>query len=387
MTTSPASSTGLEDVVAARSALAYIDGERGILAYRGYAIDDLVRLSFEQVAWLLWHDTIPTGDALADVRARFAAARVLPETVIDLLRKLPPATHPLAALRTAISALGALDPDVDNNDPAASGRKAVRLTAQTPLIVGAWHRIRQGLEPVPPRAEDSVAESLLRAILGDVPSPTAARAIDVALILHAEHELNASTFVARVVAATEADLHAAVVAACAALKGPKHGGANEDVLPMLDAIGAPENAERYVLEKLAWRDSLPASERQRISTRFSGFGHRVYRVDDPRAAHLRRMAETLAATDAATARRLAIAERVREVLAARRGLRVNVDFYSALVYQSLGIPLDLNTSVFAAARMAGWTAHILEQYADNRLIRPRAAYIGPELRPLPGVAA
>ena len=387
MTAPTPQKAGLEDVIAARSSITAIDGTAGILSYRGYSIDDLAALTFEQVAWLLWHDEIPTGERLAEVRAAFAAERQLPDAVLDVLRRLPPSAHPLAALRTAISALGTLDPDAGDDAPEARARKALRLTAQTPLIVGAWHRIRQGLEPVPPRAEDSVAESLLRAILGDVPSPTAARAIDVALILHAEHELNASTFVARVVAATEADLHAAVVAACAALKGPKHGGANEDVLPMLDAIGAPENAERYVLEKLAWRDSLPASERQRISTRFSGFGHRVYRVDDPRAAHLRRMAETLAATDAATARRLAIAERVREVLAARRGLRVNVDFYSALVYQSLGIPLDLNTSVFAAARMAGWTAHILEQYADNRLIRPRAAYIGPELRPLPGVAA
>jgi citrate synthase len=378
---------GLEDVVATRSALAFIDGERGILAYRGYSIDDLVRLSFEQVAWLLWHDAIPVGNELAALRARFAAERALPAPIIDILRRLPASAHPLAALRTAISALGTLDPDAGDDAPEARARKALRLTAQTPLIVGAWHRIRQGLEPVAPQPTDSIAESLLRAILGDVPSPTAARAIDVALILHAEHELNASTFVVRVVVATEADLHAAIAAACAALKGPKHGGANEDVLPMLDEIGAPENAEPYVLARLAWRDTLSATERQSIRTRFSGFGHRVYRVDDPRAAHLRRMAEALAATDPTTARRLAIAEQVREVLAARRGLRVNVDYYSTIVYQALGIPTDLNTSIFAVARMAGWTAHALEQYADNRLIRPRAAYIGPALRPLPGAAA
>jgi citrate synthase len=374
---------GLEDVIAARSSITAIDGAAGILSYRGYSIDDLATLSFEQVAWLLWHDTIPTGARLDDVRAAFAAERHLPDTVIDLLRRLPSSAHPLAVLRTAISALGSLDPDGEDGSTAANKRKALRLTAQTPLIVGAWNRIRAGKEPVAPHAEDSVAASFLRAALGDVPSGPAERAIDVALILHADHELNASTFAARVAAATETDMHAAITAACATLKGPKHGGANEDVPLMLDEIGTVANAEQFVLQKLAWRETLPPNERQSIRARFSGFGHRYYKVDDPRAAHLRRMAEEMARDDEHAARWLAIAERVRAVLAEQKGLKVNVDFYSALVYQSLGIPSDLNTSIFAVARMAGWTAHVLEQFADNRLIRPRADYVGPALRPLP----
>lgn len=384
--TGPTAKAGLEDVVACRSAICAIDGRAGLLSYRGYPIDELAALTFEQVAWLLWFDEIPTGDRLAEVRARFAAERSLPDGVITLLRGLPPSTHPLTALRTAISALGALDPDGEDGSREANERKALRLTVQAPLIVGAWNRIRAGLAPVAPHAEDSVAASLLRAALGDAPAATAERAIDVALILHADHELNASTFAARVAAATETDLHAAITAACAVLKGPKHGGANEDVLVMLEEIGSPGAADEYVRRKLAWRETLPPSERQSIRARFSGFGHRVYKVDDPRAAHLQHMAQALAEQDARTARWLATAERVRAIMAATKGLKVNVDFYSALVYQSLGIPADLNTSLFAVSRMAGWTAHALEQYADNRLIRPRAEYTGHGLRHVPAAA-
>jgi citrate synthase len=387
MTAPSTQKAGLEDVVAARSSITAIDGAAGILSYRGYTIDELASLTFEQIAWLLWHDEIPTGNALGELRARFAAERALPESIIDLLRRLPASAHPLAVLRTAISALGSLDADAEDGSTAANERKALRLTAQAPLIVGAWNRIRAGKEPVAPRAEDSIAASLLRAMLGEVPAGAAERAIDVALILHADHEFNASTFAARVTAATEADMHAAITAACATLKGPKHGGANEDVPLMLDEIATVENAEQFVLRKLAWRETLPANERQGIRARFSGFGHRVYKVDDPRAAHLRRMAAEMARDDEHAALWLAIAERVRQVLAEQKGLKVNVDFYSALVYQSLGIPSDLNTSIFAVSRMAGWTAHVLEQYADNRLIRPRADYTGHPLRHLPaGVA-
>ncbi|MHB8575659.1 MAG: citrate/2-methylcitrate synthase [Dehalococcoidia bacterium] len=375
MTSAPAKA-GLEDVIACTSAICEIDGLRGKLYYRGYDTDDLVNGSFEETCSLLWNGDLPTPAQLAALRQTFARERQLPDMVIQLLRQLPAQTHPLAALRTAISALGALDADGEDGSAEANYRKSVRLTAQAPLIVGAFNRLRSGLEPVPSVADDSVAASFLRASLGVVPGADAVRAIDAALILHADHELNASTFAARVAAATETDLHAAMTAACAVLKGPKHGGANEDVLVMLEEIGTPERADDWVRAKLAWRETLPPSERQQIKARFSGFGHRVYKVDDPRAAHLRRMAMTLAETDPRTANWFAIAERVRAVTAAEKGLKVNVDFYSALVYQSLGIPSDLNTSIFAIARMAGWTAHALEQYANNRLIRPRAEYIG-----------
>ncbi len=367
---------GLEDVVATTSAITEIDGVAGRLSYRGYNTDDLVGLTFEEVCYLLWHDELPDPTRLRALRTQIGEERRLPAGIADLLRRLPATAHPLAVLRTVVSALGAIDPDGEDGSPAANLRKSVRLTAQAPLIVGAWHRLRTGQEPVPPVASDSISGSLLRAILGATPAPDAERAMDAALILHADHELNASTFAARVAAATETDLHAAITAACAVLKGPKHGGANEDVFVMLEEIGAPDAAEEWVKRKLAWRESLPPAERQQIKARFSGFGHRVYKVDDPRAAHLRRMAAALAERDPRTANWLAIAERVRTVVAQEKGLKVNVDFYSALVYQSMGIPADLNTSIFAVARMAGWTAHALEQYADNRLIRPRAEYVG-----------
>jgi len=374
---------GLEDVIACTSAICEIDGARGKLYYRGYDTDDLVETSFEQVCYLLWHGDLPSTGELAELKSQFAAVRSLPDAVLAVLRQLPATTHPLAALRTAISALGTLDSDGEDGSPEANLRKAIRLTVQAPVIVGVWHRLRSGLQPVATRVEDSVAACLLRAILGDVPAGVAERSIDVALILHADHELNASTFAARVAAATETDLHAAITAACAVLKGPKHGGANEDVLVMLEEIGSRAAAREWVRRKLAWRETLPPAERQMIKARFSGFGHRVYRVDDPRAAHLRRMAAELAETDPRTANWLAIAAEVRAVMADEKGLKINVDFYSALVYQSLGIPADLNTSLFAVARMAGWTAHALEQYANNRLIRPRAEYIGRRGRVFP----
>ncbi|HLZ73334.1 MAG TPA: citrate/2-methylcitrate synthase [Dehalococcoidia bacterium] len=378
---------GLEDVIACTSAICEIDGVHGKLYYRGYDTDELVELSFEAVCHLLWTGELASAAQLAALRWAFADERRLPDEVIALLRGLPAATHPLTALRTAVSALGALDADGEDGSTEANLRKTRRLTVQAPLIVGAFYRLRSGKEPVAPAPSDSIAASLLRAVLGTAPSAEAERAIDAALILHADHELNASTFAARVAAATETDLHAAITAACAVLKGPKHGGANEDVLVMLEEIGAPDRAEVYVKQKLAWRETLPPAERQMIKARFSGFGHRVYKVDDPRAAHLRRMAAVLADSDARTANWLAIADRVRAIMAAEKGLKVNVDFYSALVYQSLGIPVDLNTSLFAVSRMAGWTAHALEQYANNRLIRPRAEYTGARGRHVPADAA
>jgi citrate synthase len=374
---------GLEDVIACTSAICEIDGVEGRLSYRGYSIDELALLTFEQICHLLWYGNLPTAAQSTALRQELGRERHLPEAVVGLMRNLPSTAHPLAVLRTAISALGSLDPDGETSTTEANQRKAIRLTAQAPLIEGAWQRLRNRQEPVAPADGDSIAASFLRASLGTAPSPQAERAMDVALILHADHELNASTFAARVAAATETDLHAAITAACAVLKGPKHGGANEDVFVMLEEIGVPEAAEAWVRQRLAWRETLPPAERQMIKARFSGFGHRVYKVDDPRAAHLRGMAQRLAETDPRTVTWLLIAERVREVVAAEKGLKVNVDFYSPLVYQSLGIPADLNTSFFAVSRMAGWTAHVLEQYANNRLIRPRADYVGERGRTVP----
>jgi citrate synthase len=369
-------SRGLEDVVACRSAICAIDGARGKLWYRGYDIDDLAQATFEEVCYLLWNGELPNAAQLASLRTRLAAEGPLPDGVLALLRGLPHDAHPLTVLRTAVSALGALDREAEDGSPEANERKAVRLVAQTPRIVAAWYRLRNHLSPAEPRSGDGIAAGFLRALFDREPDAAAVRAVDTALILHADHELNASTFAARVAAATEADLHATITAACAVLKGPKHGGANEDVLEMIEEIGSPERAESWVKQKLVWRETLLPAERQQIKARFSGFGHRVYKVNDPRAAHLRRMAQTLARENPRTANWLAVAEQVREVVAAEKGLPVNVDYYSTLVYQSMGIPVDLNLCLFAIARMAGWTAHALEQYADNRLIRPRAEYTG-----------
>jgi citrate synthase len=364
MTAPSTQKAGLEDVVAARSSITAIDGAAGILSYRGYTIDDLASLTFEQIAWLLWHDEIPSGKALSELRARMAAERALPEALIDLLRRLPASAHPLAVLRTAISALGSLDAEGEDGSTAANERKALRLTAQAPLIVGAWNRIRAGKEPVEPRTEDSIAASLLRAMLGEVPVGAAERAIDVALILHADHEFNASTFAARVTAATMSDLHSSIVSAIGALKGPLHGGANEQVMLMVQKIKSPANAEAWIRKTLADHG------------RVMGFGHRVYRVEDPRAKHLRRLAEELG-KQAGNTSSVEILDTVVRVVGEQKRIFPNVDLYSGAAYASMGIPTDQFTPIFAMSRVVGWAAHVMEQHANNRLIRPRAEYTGP----------
>jgi citrate synthase len=281
----------------------------------------------------------------------------------------------LDALRTAVSLAATVDPDRRAADAEANLRKAVRLTALVPAVVAAWHRLRAGREPVPADHEGSHAAHFLRLLQGKPAALDVARVLDTILTLHADHELNASTFAVRVAVATLADLHAAVVAAIATLKGPRHGGANEDVLAMLLEIGDPDRAEAYVAARLDAHARGTRRERADPRTRIPGFGHRVYRVDDARARVLRQMAKTMA--DATGhARLFDIAERVYRVTTARTGLPVNVDFFSAVVYHALGIPGDLCTSIFAVGRVAGWCAHALEQYADNRLIRPRAEYVG-----------
>jgi citrate synthase len=373
---------GLEDVVAAHSAVCTIDGDAGRLYYRGYEIGDLAgAVPFEDVARLLWVGELPAADEARAFRGRLAETRALPAPLVGLLRALPRACHPLDALRTAVSFAAALDPDADSIEADANLRKAFRLMTLVPAVVAAWHRLRGGQEPVTSAAAASHAAWFLTLLDGRPPGPEVARVLDVILTLHADHEFNASTFATRVAVATRADLHAAIVAAIATLKGPSHGGANEDVLVMLREIGDPGRAEAFVESRLGRRETLSRQQRTDPRTRVPGFGHRVYRVDDARARVLRGMAESMAE---ATGRRqlFAVAERVYDVMRARTRLPVNVDFFSAVVYDALGIPPDFCTSIFATGRIAGWCAHALEQYADNRLIRPRAHYTGPAPRPL-----
>ena len=373
---------GLEDVIATRSAICTVDGAAGRLYYRGYEIGDLAgRLSFEEVTHLLWFGERP-GDAEGPAfAARLAGARGLPAPVAALLRTLPRECHPLDALRTAVSFAATLDPDVRSDAPEANLAKSVRLVALVPAVVAAWHRIRAGLEPVAAPAGGGHAAHFLHMLEGRAPGADVAGVLDVILTLHADHELNASTFAARVAVATLADLHAAAVAAIATLKGPRHGGANDDVLAMLKAIGDPAKVEDYVEARIGHRDRLSRAERAAPGARMPGFGHRVYRVDDARARVIRVMAKDMAAATGRT-RLFEVAEAVYASVTRRTGLPVNVDFFSAVVYDALGIPPDFCTSIFATARVAGWCAHALEQYADNRLIRPRAHYVGPSPRPL-----
>jgi len=373
---------GLEDVIAARSGICQVDGERGKLYYRGYEIAELAgALSFEDVTALLWQGEVPSAAESAAFAARLEAARGLPPAVVELLQILPRDAHPLDALRTAVSLAATHDPDVRSNEPEANLRKAFRLMTLVPETVAAWQRVRTGRDPVAAPGAASHAAYFLELLDGRAPSREVARVLDLVLTLHADHELNASTFATRVGVATLTDLHAAVVAAIATLKGPRHGGANEDVLAMLLEIGEPSRAEHYVESRLGARAGLSKHERGDPRVRVPGFGHRVYKVDDARARVLRGMAKSMAE---ATGRQklFEVAERVYDAMRARTSLPVNVDFFSAVVYDALGIPPDFCTSIFAVGRVAGWCAHALEQYADNRLIRPRADYIGAAPRPL-----
>jgi citrate synthase len=374
---------GLEDVIAARSAICQIDGTAGRLYYRGYEIGDVARsLSFEQATSLLWFGELQGPAQTASFHARLEGERGLPAPVLAMLRGLPTDCHPLDALRTAMSLAATLDPDRARDDRDANLRKGCRLMNLVPAVVAAWQRIRTGREPVPARSGGSHAAHFLYMLEGREPSPEVARVMDVILTLHAEHELNASTFVARVVVATLADMHSAIVSAVAALKGPRHGGANEDVLEMLREIEDPARAEAFVEARLGNRTALSKHERADPKARIPGFGHRVYKVDDARARVIRGMAKSMAEATGRP-RLFEVAERVYDVMKARTNLPVNVDFFSAVVYDALGIPPDFCTSIFAVGRIAGWCAHTLEQYADNRLIRPRAEYVGAAPRPLP----
>ncbi len=377
---------GLRDVIAVESTICQVDGGLGRLRFRGYDIGELAgRASFEEVIALLWDGDLPGERALRTLRGQMASVRALPPEVINAMEAYPRAAHPLEALRTAVSHLSMHDPDGRVTAEEAVRRKCVRLTAQVATAVAAWRRIREGRSVVPLDPALSHAENFLHLLDGLPPQSNAAAAMDALLVLHAEHELNASTFAARVVTATFSDVHAAVTAALAALKGPRHGGANEDVLAMLEAIGAPERAEGYIGARLAARERMSRAERADPAARIPGWGHPVYTVDDPRAAHLRTIGRRLA-EEAGVGALADTAESVYRVMKAHTDLPVNVDFFSAVIYRALAIPIDLCTSIFAVARVAGWCAHIMEQYG-GRLIRPRAAYLGPAPRPFVPLAA
>lgn len=358
---------GLEGVVATTSSISSIIDDT--LTYVGYNIDDLaVNASFEEVIYLLWHRKLPTQTELTELKNQLADNAGLPKEVLDHFKMYPiDQVHPMAALRSAVSLLGLYDEDADVMDTEANYNKAIRLQAKMPSIVAAFARVRKGLEPIAPRKDLGFAANFLYMLSGKEPEPIAVEAIDKALVLHADHELNASTFTARVCVATLSDIYSGITAAIGALKGPLHGGANEAVMKMLTDISTLENVDSYIRGKLEKKEKI------------MGFGHRVYRQGDPRAKHLREMSKKLTELTGEP-HWYQMSTQIEEIVTGEKNLPPNVDFYSASVYHSLGIDHDLFTPIFAVSRVSGWLAHILEQYENNRLIRPRADYTGPGMQ-------
>jgi len=355
---------GLEGVCAAETRISYVDGVNGELYYAGYNIRDLAgRVSYEETIYLLWHNELPNHQQLWEFRSRLVSEMRLPSQVIKMIELSPPNSHPMSVLRTAVSALGMFDPDAQDNCEAANWRKATRLVAQVPTIVADLHRVRTGKPVLSPDPELGFAANFLYMLRGSVPDEEESRAIDLLMMLHADHGLNASTFAARVAASTETDMHSALCAAISTLKGPLHGGANQKVMEMITQINNVEMVQEYIAGML--------SEGRRIM----GFGHRVYKTEDPRAAHLRKVSEALCHRSN-QGHLYEISHRIEQVVKKEKGIYPNVDFYSATVQHALGIPKEYFTAVFAASRTAGWIAHILEQYSDNRLIRPTSKYVG-----------
>jgi citrate synthase len=359
---------GLEGVVAAETRLCDLDGAHGRLAYVGYDIDELARLAtFEEVAYLLWHGELPKAAQMDGLTVQLTAARDVPRDVTQAFRLMPQTTDPMRALQAAVALLGMHDPDATDNSHAANVRKAVRLTAQFATVICAHHRVRSGQEPVTPAAGLGHAANFLYMLTGQRPGAAAVKAFDASLTLYAEHELNASTFTTRAIVSTQSDMHSAVAGGVGALKGPLHGGAGEAVMRTLMEIGEVSNVDAFTQKALA--------EKRRLM----GFGHRVYKAGDPRAAILRGMAEE-ACRQSGQFKWYEMAVKLHERIGGAKGLIPNVDFYSAPLFYSLGIPVDLFTPVIAAGRIAGWSANIIEQHDDNRLIRPRADYVGPKRR-------
>lgn len=354
---------GLEGVVALTSSVSSIVD--GVLTYRGYDIDDLAEnTTFEEVVYLLLNDDLPTQSQLNQLQQELEAARPLSQEILDTLAAFPKKSLPMERLRTAVSVLGLHDPESEDNSPEANRRKSIRLIAQMPTIIAAQERLRRGKSPVAPKAGLTTAASFLQMMHDKDPDPVAVNALDKALILHADHELNASTFATRQTVSTLSDIYSAITSAVGTLKGPLHGGANEQVIRTLQRIESPENIESFLSQALENKE------------RIMGFGHRVYKDGDPRAKHLKEMSRQLGELIGDT-RWYAMSDMLENFMVEKKGLKPNVDFYSASVYFVLGIPIDLYTPIFALSRISGWCAHALEQYGNNRLIRPRAEYTGP----------
>ena len=359
---------GLEDVVAGTSDICFIDGKEGRLVYSGYDIHDLVKHgSFEETVYLLWHNRLPSRAELETLEQTLTSQAAVPEPVISMLEAMPKGAEPMEMLRTAVSAMSVYDPDDHDTSYDASVRKAERLVARFPTIVAAIGRIMQGEKAIPPQHGLNVAQNFLYMLTGKEADARSAHLFDLCLIMHADHELNASTFSARVTAGTLSDIYSAVTSAVGTLKGPLHGGANEQVMRMLLEIGEVANAEAWIKDALANKKKI------------MGFGHRVYRTEDPRATHLRQFSEEVG-KKAGDTRWYEMSRIVERVVLQEKGLYPNVDFFSASTYYMMGLPIPLFTPIFALSRVSGWTAHVLEQYRNNRLIRPRAEYTGPERR-------
>lgn len=371
---------GLEGIIAGQTAVSSIMG--GLL-YRGYPVEELAdRADFESVAYLMLHGELPNPEEACAFRGRVAAAAQLPAEVAAMLLKLPAATPPMDVMRSGCSLLAHFDPDTPDNSPAATLRKSERLLGQLATLLGAWHRRTQNLPPLPYRAEDSFAANLLRMIRDDTPSPEETRAMDISLILYAEHEFNASTFTARVVASTLADLHSAVTAAIGALKGPLHGGANEQVMGVLAEVGSTD-----LLTEVGSTDRAEAWVRAALTAKrkIMGFGHRVYKDGDPRAAYLKPLCAKLAAATGNNELEQ-MADAIEQIVRAEKRLPPNLDWPSARLYHYLRLPVPLYTPLFVVSRVTGWSAHVMEQHANNRLIRPEAKYVGPGRREVGGKA-
>jgi len=367
----PIYSPGLEGVVAGETAISTIEGG---LRYRGYPVGELVEnASFDEVAFLLLHGDLPNRHQLASFQRRIAAARSVPYPLLDLLRVLPPAVHPMDVTRTSVSVLAHYDPETEDGSHEANLRKAERLVAQIPVAVAAHYRLSRGMEAIPARPDLGTAANFLHMLRGGEPSPDSARALDVSMILYAEHEFNASTFTARVVCSTLADLHSAMVAAIGALKGPLHGGANEKVMEILEAAGSPDRAEAWVRHALARKE------------RIMGFGHRVYKAGDVRAGILKSYARK-AAEAAGALHWEETAEIIERILDDEKHLFPNLDWPAGRLYYALGLEIPLYTPIFVMARITGWAAHFIEQHENNRLIRPRSRYTGPEARHVKPIA-
>lgn len=357
---------GLEDVVAGTSDICFIDGKEGRLVYAGYDIHDLAdHGSFEETVYLLWHDRLPTRKELDELQKTLRSQSQVPQQVMQIIESMPSDAEPMEVLRTAVSAMSVYDPDDHDTSYEASVRKAERMVARFPTLVAAIGRVMQGEKPIAPDPELDVARNFLYMLFGKPADERTARIFDTCLVLHADHELNASTFSARVTAGTLSDVYSAITSAVGTLKGPLHGGANEQVMRMLLSIGSKENAESWIRDALAQKKKI------------MGFGHRVYRTDDPRATHLRKFSEEVGKRAGET-KWYEMSRTVERVVLEVKGLYPNVDFYSASTYYMMGLPIALFTPIFALSRVSGWTAHVLEQYRNNRLIRPRAEYTGPE---------